>query len=320
MDTRTVIEKARGHLSGMAGQRFDQVELSKPKSQFEALNLLKITSKLSPIIGNLFEIDAVETLTAASDFDETEGAWVRQDPGFPDVLFQTGEDVEAGFEVKAWYPFSTEITGRFKDSQSRFSADQTHVVIFAWLPEHLLYGRPKIIDMVVVSARSVAEARDRHYHNPPDYLVIEPGDTAQRTRNLRQTNTSGHKWQASKNAKEEAGKLTAAREVIAAWGEGGGVYRPDRDYQDQVRQLRTRFDYRLDTNYGKMDRVVHAGIEDFKGRVMSTAVEGRTVADWLRLFRRGKNTLADVLRDQFRITASGRDPSLNAAPEPPSST
>lgn len=45
------------------------------------------------------------------------------------------------------------------------------------------------------SGRSVAEARDNHYHNPPDYLVIEPEDTTSRTRNLQQTNTNGYKFQ-----------------------------------------------------------------------------------------------------------------------------
>jgi hypothetical protein len=42
-----------------------------------------------------------------------------------------------------------------------------------WLPEHLVYGRPYILDVVVVSGTSVAKARDDRYHNPPDYLVVE---------------------------------------------------------------------------------------------------------------------------------------------------
>ena len=141
------------------------------------------------------------------------GTWIRQDPGFPDVLYQTNEPVKAGFEVKAWYPFATEITGRFKDSQRRFSQDQTYVLMFAWVPEHMLFGRPKLLDMCIVSARSVAESRDRHYHNPPDYIVIEPLDTSGRTRNLQQTNTSGYKFQGTPEEMEEA------RSLIAKWGE-----------------------------------------------------------------------------------------------------
>ncbi len=44
-----------------------------------------------------------------------------------------------------------------------------------------------------IRKRSIAEARDQHYHKPPDYLVVEPEDTSRRTKNLRQTNTNGYK-------------------------------------------------------------------------------------------------------------------------------
>jgi hypothetical protein len=113
---QTILTRARAVLQAKCGHVFDQLDIAKPCTQFEALNLLKITSKLSPIIGNLFEIEAVEALTAVKEFKRG-GTWIRQDPGFPDVLYQTNEPVKAGFEVKAWYPFATEITGRFKDSQ-----------------------------------------------------------------------------------------------------------------------------------------------------------------------------------------------------------
>lgn len=311
MDIQGIIKRASTVLETKVGHRFDQLELAKPKSQFEAVNLLKITSKLSPIIGNLFEIGAVEVLTAQSTFKRG-GTWIRQDPGFPDVLYKTNEAVEAGFEVKAWYPFATEITGRFKDSQSRFHADQTYVLMFAWVPDHMLFGSPRLLDMCIMSARSVATARDEHYHNPPDYLVIEPGDTSKRTRNLRQTNTSGYKFQGT------ASEMERARKLIAKWGRHGNQYQITPEYQSQLRRLRANFEYRLDTNYAKMDRVIHEGLETFKSKVMNTAVEGRTIAEWGRLFRAGKAALASELQSRFRITASQSDPSLAAAPEPSS--
>jgi hypothetical protein len=79
-----------------------------------------------------------------------------------------------GFEIKTWFPLATEITGRFKDSQNRFVDNNVNVCLPAWLPEHLIYGKPRILDVVVVSAASVAKARDSHYHDPPGYLVVEP--------------------------------------------------------------------------------------------------------------------------------------------------
>jgi hypothetical protein len=304
-----IIERASLVLQAKIGHVFDQLEISKPRTQFEALNLLKITSKLSPIIGNLFEIEAVEALTAVKEFKHG-GAWIRQDPGFPDVLYQTNQPVEAGFEVKAWYPFATEITGRFKDSQRRFASDQTYVVMFAWVPQHTLFGRARVLDLCIVSARSVAESRDRHYHNPPDYIVIEPLDTTKRTRNLQQTNTSGYKFQGTPADMEEARKL------IAGWGKDPERYRAGVKYQALLRELQGKFKYRLDTNYAKMDRVIHAGLEAFKTKVMNTAVEGRTIGDWSRLFRAGKAVLSTEMEDRFKIKASPSGPSLAAAPEP----
>lgn len=311
MQIQQIIKRASALLQTMVKHRFDQLEIVKPRTQFEAINLLKITSKLSPIIGNLFEIEAVKALTAVDAFKHV-GTWVRQDPGFPDVLYKTNEPIEAGFEIKAWYPFATEITGRFKDSQKRFAHDQTHVLMFAWVPDHMLFGRPRVLDLCIVSARSVAEARDSHYHNPPDYIVVEPLDTSKRTRNLQQTNTSGYKFQGSPDEMDEA------RKVVASWGKRATDYRITPDHQTRFRELQSRFKYRLDTNYAKMDRVIHEGLETFKSRVMNSSVEGRTISEWSRLFRAGKSALVTELEDRFKIEASRSGPSLAAAPEPSS--
>ncbi len=308
MEIKRIIDDASEALLKKVGFGFEQLQISKPTTQFEAINLLKITSKLSPFIGNLFEIEAVETMTKVKSF-KGRGTWVRQDPGFPDVLFKTGEPVEGGIEVKAWYPFATEITGRFKDSQNRFAHDQTYVLLFAWVPEHMLYGRLRILDLCIVSARSVAAARDEHYHKPPDYVVIEPLDTSKRTRNLRQTNTSGYKFQGTPREMEQA------RKMMLKWGKNGEKYRPTPEYQEAVRELQKSFKYRLDTNYAKMDRVFHEGLESFKTRVMATTLEGCTIAEWSKLFRTGKTALANELTNRFQIASSPSEPPLSAAPE-----
>src|SRR5208282_1094441 len=206
------------------------------------------------------------------------GVWKRQDPGFPDTIFiaPTISPIP-GFEIKAWFPMATEITARFKDSQTHFKHDQTNVCMLAWLPDHLIFGKPKIIDVCIVSGRSVAKARENHYHNPPDYLVLEPEDTTERTRNLQQTNTNGYKWQGT------SAQFEKARKVVASWGAGGRKYKPKSEYQAFLRQLINRFPYRLDTNFAKMDRIVHSGIEDFKQRVLGTTFHGQTIAEWSRL-------------------------------------
>lgn len=278
--TAQAIEIASGHLRGLGGHEFDLLTVSKPVSPEAALNLAKVISKLSPLLGNLIEFNACEYLSDKPEFEDV-GKWVRQDPGFPDVIFQGGITPTPGFEIKAWFPLATEITGRFKDSQNHFLDDRTYVAVIAWLPEHLIYGKPYILDVAVVSGGSVAKARDDHYHNPPDYLVLEPEDTTARTRNLQQTNTNGYKFQGTPD------DFAKAEKIVASWGADKRAYQPSPAYQALLRTLTGQFNYRLDTNFAKMDRIVHDDLEAFKTRVLDTKVNGMTVRQWARLLGSG---------------------------------
>jgi hypothetical protein len=252
-------------------------------------------SKLSPFLGNLIEINRTEFLNKGGQFS-SHGQWERQDPGFPDIILRGGIEPTPGFEIKTWFPLATEITGRFKDSQNHFVHDQTYVALIAWLPEHLLYGKPAILDVCIVPAKSIAAARDSHYHNPPDYLVLEPEDTSTRTRNLRQTNTAGYKWQGT------AEQFEQAEQILGRWGADCKMYNPSREYQERLRDLLSRFRYRLDTNFAKIDRIVHGEIEAFKTRVLATVLHGRTIADWTRLLFRGqRGDVTNALSDQLGI-------------------
>jgi len=273
MNTQDVIRLASQYLDSLSGNTFDVLDVSKPVTVDAAVNLSKVISKLSPLVGNLIEFNTVEFLNQQNEFAEF-GKWDRQDPGFPDTIFLGIVQPTPGLEIKAWFPLATEITARFKDSQNHFRFDQTYVAILAWLPDKIIYGKPRILDVCVVSGLSVAVARDTHYHNPPDYLVLEPEDTTQRTANLQQTNTSGYKFQGS------AEEFLEAEKIVDSWGTQGKVYKPTREYQRLLRELRIRYEYRLDTNFAKMDRIVHPGIEEFKRRVYNTELSGMTVGRW----------------------------------------
>lgn len=295
MDTKEVLVKGTARLKHLSGHEFDVLSISKPLSASGAVNLAKIISKLSPIVGNLIEFNIVEFLNAQPEF-EGMGKWKRQDPGFPDAVFDGTIKPTPGFEIKAWYPLATEITARFKDSQNRFRSNNTCVALLAWVPTDLVYGKPYILDVCVVSALSIAVARDLHYHNPPDYLVVEPQDTTARTRNLQQTNTNGYKWQGS------ASELKRAHKIVAGWGSDGSAYKPTPAYQDRVRELLSQFTYRLDTNYAQMDRIVHDDIEDFKTTVLRKSLHGRTVQEWSRLFASGDDQLmAEALSEAIGV-------------------
>lgn len=296
MKTSDIIKIATKHLEGLAGHAFDVLELAKPVSPNAAVNLSKIVSKLSPLVGNLIEFNTVEYLNGKDSFKKM-GSWKRQDPGFPDAVFEGIVKPTPGFEIKAWFPLATEITARFKDSQNHFVGDNTHVALLAWLPEYLIYGKPKIVAIAVTSGFSVARARDTHYNNPPDYLVLEPGDTTTRTSNLQQTNTSGYIFQGTEAQRK------AAQRIVDGWGASGSEYQPTPAYQTRLISLLAKFPYRLDTNFAKIDRIEHPDIEAFKTRVYNTQIHGRTIKAWNKLLSAGTETaIATALAQAFNIT------------------
>ncbi|MBV62802.1 MAG: hypothetical protein CMH65_16075 [Nevskiales bacterium] len=296
MSTRQILTTASAHLEALAGHTFDLLDVTKPISPGAAANLAKVISKLSPLLGNLIEFNVVEVLNEQEEFTDR-GNWLRQDPGFPDAIFDGDVDPTPGFEIKAWFPLATEITARFKDSQNHFRQDQTDVCLLAWLPEHIIYGKPKILAVCILNGGSIAHARDSHYHNPPDYLVLEPEDTSDRTANLQQTNTNGYKWQGTDDAQK-----TEAEALVDSWGTNGKKYSTSAEYQQQLRQLIAGYPYRLDTNFAKMDRIQHDGIEDFKREVLDIEVHGLRVSEWARLIgSRDEDYLAQQLSDRLNI-------------------
>lgn len=65
------------------GRILDVLTITRPGSLEYAIQLVKIISKLSPLIGNMIEFSTVDLL---NEYDwKNEGRWVRQDPGFPDA-------------------------------------------------------------------------------------------------------------------------------------------------------------------------------------------------------------------------------------------
>lgn len=295
MRTEDVINIAVEKLQLLPGHEFDLLTVSKPISSESALNLTKVISKLSPLLGNLIEFNIAEFLNDCEEFQNF-GQWKRQDPGFPDTIFEGEVKPTPGFEIKTWFPLSTEITARFKDSQNHFKANNTCIVLLPWLLSELIYGKPYLLDICIVSARSVAEARDNHYHNPPDYLVLEPEDTKKRTRNLQQTNTNGYKWQGTLAQFQEAQK------IVEEWGTGNKVYQPTKEYQQLLRQLINLFPYRLDTNFAKIDRITHPEIEFFKSKILQTSLYDLNIREWNKLLK-NKNIerVKSILRTKLSI-------------------
>lgn len=68
MNTAEAIALATAHLQTLKNHRFDLLTLSKPISPDAAVNLAKVISKLSPLLGNMIEFNAVEFLNAFPEF------------------------------------------------------------------------------------------------------------------------------------------------------------------------------------------------------------------------------------------------------------
>lgn len=283
MDHKEIINLAKERLNEMPEHVFDILDIGKPQTFNFALNMSKIISKLSGFVGNLLEFEAIEFLNKDEVMNK-QGEWERQDPGFPDTIFVSDIKPTPGFEMKAWLPIATEITGRFKNSQVSFLDGSTYVVLIAWLPENIIYGKPKVIDILIVTGMSVAKARDAHYHNPPGYLVREPQDTTKRTKNLQQTNTNGYIIQLDEKNEAESQKiLRSAEEVVSSWGSNGKDYLTTSEYQNKLEALQSQFRYRGETNFAKIDRIEHEDIQNFKEKVYDKQFKGMKIGEWRNL-------------------------------------
>lgn len=131
--------------------------------------------------------------------------------------------------------------------------------------------------------------------------MLEPGDTTARTSNLQQTNTNGYKFQGTPE------QLKEAQELVGKWGSEGEEYRPTAEYQELLSKLIARFPYRLDTNFAKMDRIVHTEIEAFKEHVYKTEFHGRSIGAWNRLISKGDDSVVRrALAELFNIRDDGQ--------------
>lgn len=285
---RRVLNSATQEIRQLDGQTLDVLDVTKPPDIVYASHLAKVISKLSPLIGNMIEFYVTNMLNS-TDWDVL-GQWIRQDPDFPDVVFRGGIEPEPGFEIKTWFPLATEITARFRESITHFLHNQTDVVLIAWIPEFLIYGKPKVVGIWRDTAKSLAQARDTHYHRPPHYLVFEPEDTSNRTANLQQTNTNGYVFQGSDS------DLAKAEQDVRSWGSESRKYDVSPLYQRKLHELRNKYSYRLDTNFAKMDRIEHNGLEEFKAQILATFFFGYTLREWgKRDFLRSEEALALLL-------------------------
>lgn len=281
------IQRGVAALEGLRDHPLNLLTVESMGAAIDAVLLARNISKLSPFISTQLEAAAVQVL---SEVPGQEGLlWARQDPGFPDAgLMRNGVQLGHGIEAKAWFANATEITGRFKASQTILIGKHVYVVIVAWMMNRVIFGRPVVLDIGIFPAASVAEARDKHYFKPVDYLVEEPQDTRARGAQLQQKNVSGWKCQTT-----DVTKLNQARLLL-----GAREWKPPYEEESKVivEQLRNMLTYREDTNFAKIDRIKHTDIEAFKSKVLGMTHLGRTVAEWTTILNQLSSS-TDMVRN-----------------------
>lgn len=273
-DIERELSVAQETLEELAGEDVDAIEIKSVEAD-EAPFLARIVSKLSPMVGNLMEQRIASILNEAA----SEGyEWHRQDPGFPDAVLidRASNKILAGYEIKAWFVLSTEITGRFRESVNLLLGQNINVVIVAWCMSNLVFGEPKILGTLIVSGEELARSRDSHYHKPPHYLTIEPNDTSGRTANLQQSNVNGYRLQEEKSDPDRLkDALNKDYTTLDACSD---------EAQAEVAELMRNLEYRLDTNFAKIDRVANKDVEDFKTKIMNSNYLGKTISSWKTVF------------------------------------
>lgn len=281
MNHKHALLLAEKAIQNLNNHEFDILNISRPSNVEYAISLGKFISKLSPMMSNLIEFKVVENLNRIQEL-QLFGKWKRQDPGFPDAIFQGDITPVPGIEIKTWFPLATEITARFRETQFHFQNDETKLLLISWIPQYIIWGKPKVLDICLVSALTVAKKRDNHYFNPPYYLVVEPEDTSLRTSNLQQTNVNGYRLQEN-NPK----RIREAELFIQQLGSFAKTYNPAPDFQQKViRPLLSQYNYRLDTNFAKIDRIQMTEIELFKKATLDNKYFGKSIHEWSKLLSR----------------------------------
>ncbi len=288
MDYQKALEIATESLLEFKGHTLDIITIAKPIDLEFAVVISKLLSKLSPIVGNLIEYAIANHLNTVHKWPN-DCQWIRQDPGFPDTILSGLSDIQPGIEVKTWFPLATEITARFRESQTHLQGNHIKVVLVCWMLENVISGKPKILDIWIGDALELAKCRARHYHNPPEYVVMEPEDTKSRTQNLQQTNCHGYRFQGTKTQLIEAAKF------VDGWGENAQEYSPDPNYQMRLRKLTGMLPYRLDTNFAKLDRIVFPSLETFKGDMLQRIYAQRTIQEWTKTINSGDRQVLQTL-------------------------
>jgi hypothetical protein len=179
--------------------------------------------------------------------------------------------------VKAWQSFPVERPTRFSESGGLFEEDNVSLINVGWALEHMIWGRIRILNVVDVSAKAMTEARNRHYYNPPVYVVCEEESERFSSTITDAKQTRGYKFIGGEE------QLRQAAELAARLGLAKDNYCCGRSYQTKLYQLLGRFPYREDKDYAVIDLIEQQDVAGARKEALDTVLDGASVREFALL-------------------------------------
>jgi len=129
---------------------------------------------LNSALGNSIEESVVNNLNALRSVWDPEGvfqiyAFVRQQQVFPDVILYTPDPgvhdrILMGIELKGWFALAKEGEQSFRYAVTPAAcAPADLLVVFPWILDEIVSGRPRLLQPFVTEARFAAEHRNHYW-------------------------------------------------------------------------------------------------------------------------------------------------------------
>lgn len=98
MNYKEILTIASNEVLNLKNRTVNVIDLIKPADVDYAIQISRIISKLSPLIGNMLEMATVNALNTVEWENNTK--WKRQDPGFPDAIYDDPSmEIKPGIEI-----------------------------------------------------------------------------------------------------------------------------------------------------------------------------------------------------------------------------
>ena len=277
MQLRSVLDWCGSYLNRkFAQQPLDIVRVGKPISVGFACELFSQYKEFAVLCNRMVELTLVESLSGFAG--DGSGSWLREKQR-SNALYYDCPVLQPTPRViiKAWQALTVDKPTRFSESSKLFADDNVLVINVGWTLEHIIWGRIRVLNVVSVSARELAESRSKCCYSPPDYLVCEEENGRLNSQIIDTSLTRGYSFTGTEEQRQQA------LELSGRLGLNKDNYSSDRNYQVKLYQLLGRFPYREDKEYAIIDQIGHPDVARARREALDTVLDGMPVSEFAHL-------------------------------------